>query len=253
MNMERKYWVPALERAQDVLQLVAGQPSKLKLMELSVATGINKSTMFSLLHTMETLNWLIKEKGDTYALGSFFGVIGNAYFAGMTLVKLFEEKAAHSVERLGETLQLARLEKGELVYLAKKDAATQVRLISEPGMRLPAYATAMGKVLLSAMDDAHVLALYKEGTYQAFTPNTVRNDEELLEQLRMARENGFAVDLEEIVLGFCCLAMPILDRNGVRIAAVSCSMPVHQWTSKQDLVKEELQNLAHALSATVPL
>jgi DNA-binding IclR family transcriptional regulator len=249
MKLERKYWVPALERAQDVLQLVAGQPSKLRLMDLSGATGINKSTMFSLLHTMETLNWVIKEKGDTYALGSFFGVIGNAYFTGMSLVKLFEEKAARSVERLGETIQLARLEKGELVYLAKKEAASQVRLISEPGMRLPAYATAMGKVLLSALEDKHVLALYEEGGYQAFTPKTVQSGEELLEVLRIARESGFAVDQEEIVIGFCCLAMPILNRNGDRIAAVSCSMPIHQWPMKQELAKEEMKLLAQSLSA----
>ncbi|CAN7716696.1 IclR family transcriptional regulator [Paenibacillus sp. LjRoot56] len=251
--MERKYWVPALERAQDVLQLVAEQPSRLRLMDLSIATGINKSTMFSLLHTMETLNWVIREKGDTYVLGSFFGVIGNAYFAGMSLVKLFEEKATRSVERLGETFQLARLEKGELVYLAKKEAPAQVRLISEPGMRLLAYATAMGKVLLSALEDAQVLALYEEGSYHAFTPKTVQSGEELLKQLRMIRKQGFAVDQEEIVLGFCCLAMPVVDRNGKWIAAVSCSMPVHQWTQKQELAKEEIQILTQALSATVPL
>ncbi|MDR6549223.1 IclR family transcriptional regulator [Paenibacillus qinlingensis] len=247
--MERKYWVPALERAQDVLQLVAAGPSKLKLMDLSAATGINKSTMFSLLHTMETLNWVIKEKGDTYALGSFFGMIGNAYFSGMSLVKLFEEKASRSVERLGETIQLGRLEKGELVYLAKKEGATQVRLISEPGMRLPAYATAMGKVLLAARADKQVLSYYEEGSFQSYTPNTVQSGEELLVQLRIARENGYAVDQEEVVLGFCCIAMPILDRNGESIAAVSCSMPVHQWTVKQDLAKQEMKLLAHALSA----
>ncbi|KRE69500.1 IclR family transcriptional regulator [Paenibacillus sp. Soil750] len=251
--MERKYWVPALERAQDVLQLVAEQPSRLRLMDLSIATGINKSTMFSLLHTMETLNWVIREKGDTYVLGSFFGVIGNAYFAGMSLVKLFEEKATRSVERLGETFQLARLEKGELVYLAKKEAPAQVRLISEPGMRLLAYATAMGKVLLSALEDAQVLALYEEGSYHAFTPKTVQSGEELLKQLRMIRKQGFAVDQEEIVLGFCCMAMPVVDRNGKWIAAVSCSMPVHQWSQKQELAKEEIQILTQALSATVPL
>ncbi|NQX58748.1 IclR family transcriptional regulator [Paenibacillus qinlingensis] len=251
--MERKYWVPALERAQDVLQLIADKPSRLKLMDLSVATGINKSTMFSLLHTMETLNWVIREKGDTYVLGSFFGVIGNAYFAGMSLVKLFEEKAARSVERLGETFQLARLEKGELVYLAKKEAPAQVRLISEPGMRLLAYATAMGKVLLSALEDSQVLALFEEGSYQAFTPHTVQSGEELLKQLRTVRQQGYAVDQEEIVLGFCCLAMPIVDRNGKWIAAVSCSMPVHQWAHKRDLAKEEIQILTQALSATVPL
>ncbi|MBP1965331.1 IclR family transcriptional regulator [Paenibacillus aceris] len=249
--MERKYWVPALERANNVLLELAGQPSKLKLMDLSAATGINKSTMFSLLQTMETLNWVNKEKGDTYSLGSVFGIIGNAYFAGMNLVKQFEERANHSIERIGEAIQLARLEKGELVYLAKKEAATHVRLISEPGMRLPAYATAMGKVLLSELDNDQVLALYKEGGYQAFTPNTVQSGDELLKQLQVVRERGYAIDLEEIALGFCCIAVPVVDRNGSRIAAVSCSMSVHQWPQKQELAKQEIEQLAHALSATI--
>ncbi|WP_054023575.1 IclR family transcriptional regulator [Bacillus sp. FJAT-28004] len=249
--MERKYWVPALERANDVLMLLAGQPSKFKLMDLSKATGINKSTMFSLLQTMEALNWVIKEKGDTYALGSVFGVLGNAYFAGMNLVKLFEEKAVLSVERLGETIQIARLEKGELVYLAKKEAATHVRLISEPGMRLPAYATAMGKVLLSALEDEHIAELYQEGSYQAFTPNTVQTGKELLLQIQAVRVRGYAVDLEEVAIGFCCVAAPILDRNGSMIAAVSCSMSVHHWPSKQERAVQEIKQLAQALSAVI--
>ncbi|OCT12299.1 IclR family transcriptional regulator [Paenibacillus pectinilyticus] len=246
--MERKYWVPALERAQDVLQLVAAQPSKLKLMDLSGATGINKSTMFSLLHTMETLDWVIKEKGDTYALGSFFGVIGNAYFAGMTLVKLFEENVKATMAIVGETIHLARLEKGEIVYLAKKEASAHVRIISEPGMRLPAYATAMGKLLLSTLKDEQVLSLYEEGSYQAFTPNTIQTGEELLGQLGRVRTNGYALDMEEIVPGFCCVAMPVLDRNGTWIAAVSSSMSVQQWSLKQEMAKEEIQQLAHSLS-----
>ncbi|MNR41716.1 Pectin degradation repressor protein KdgR [compost metagenome] len=116
-------------------------------------------------------------------------------------------------------------------------------------MRLPAYVTAMGKLLLSAMEDEQVLELYEEGSYKPYTPNTVQTGKQLLEQLRIARENGYAIDQEEAVLGFCCLAMPILDRNGVRIAAVSCSMPVHQWALKRTLVKDELQHLAQSLSA----
>ncbi|WNR42669.1 IclR family transcriptional regulator [Paenibacillus roseipurpureus] len=246
--MERKYWVPALERAQDVLKLLAGQPSKLKLMDLSLATGINKSTMFSLLHTMEALDWVVKEKGDTYALGSFFGGIGNAYFTGMSLVKHFQEQAEMTVHRLGESVQLARLDKGELVYLAKKEAATHVRLISEPGMRLPAYATAMGKALLSSLEDAQVLALYAESGYQTFTPHTVKTDIELLNQLGQVRARGYATEFEEVVQGFCCIAVPVLDRSGQPIAAVSTSMSTHLWAEKEELAREQIEQLAKKLS-----
>ncbi|WP_040713224.1 IclR family transcriptional regulator [Paenibacillus curdlanolyticus] len=248
--MERKYWVPAIERANDVLEQIASQPSKLKLMDLSAATGINKSTMFSLLQTMETLNWVIKEPGDTYALGAVFGVLGNAYFAGMNLVKLFEEKAEQTMRKLGETIQLARLEKGELVYLAKKEAATHVRLISEPGMRLPAYATAMGKALLASLENEQIDALYADEDYQAFTPNTVKSTLELQQHINEARALGYALDREEVALGFCCVAAPVLDRGGKAIGAVSCSMSVHHWPAKQALAVEEIQQLARSLSAS---
>lgn len=249
--MERKYWVPALERAQEVLTRIAEEPSKLKLMDLSAATGINKSTMFSLLHTMEVLNWVVKEKGDTYALGSAFGMFGNAYFAGMNVVKLFEEKAERALHRIGETLHMAKLEKGELVYLAKKEPAIQLRLISEPGMRVPAYATALGKVLLSELEDQKIRELYVDGEFQAFTPNTIQSNKQLIDQLNVVRASGYAFDLEEVVQGFCCVAAPIVDRNGRMIAAVSCSMPIHQWQSKQPQAIEEIQFLAQSMSAVI--
>ncbi|MGG1516105.1 IclR family transcriptional regulator [Paenibacillus oryzisoli] len=249
--MDKKYWVPALERAQEVLKLLAEQPSKLKLTDLSAATQINKSTMFSLLHTMEALNWVVKEKGDTYSLGAMFGLLGNAYFTGMSLVKLFTEKAEPYVARIGETLQMAKLEQGDIVYLAKKEASLHVRLISEPGMRLPAYATAMGKMLLAQLPDERVEALYAGGAFEAFTPHTVRSCDELLAQLHEVRRTGLAIDREEIVQGFCCVAAPVRGRGGDVTAAVSTTMPMHQWAVKQGLAAEAIRQFALELSAAI--
>lgn len=70
--MEKKYWVPALDKATRILELIAENPHQLKLIDLSRRLDINKSSMFSLLHTMEELRWISKDKGDTYALSSFF-------------------------------------------------------------------------------------------------------------------------------------------------------------------------------------
>ncbi|WP_199613587.1 IclR family transcriptional regulator [Paenibacillus alkalitolerans] len=249
--MDKKYWVPALERAHAVLQCIAEQPSKLRLMDLTKATGINKSSMFSILHTMEALEWVKREKGDTYTLGSVFAFLGNAYFSGINLVELFAEKAAETVERVGETVQLARLEKGDIVYLAKKEAVSPVRLLSEPGMRIPAYATAMGKMLLSPMDRQEIRALFPGQTLQPFTSNTIRSIDELFKQLEEVSSQGYATDIEEVVPGFCCAAAPIYNRNGDMIAAVSFSMPSHHWSEKRESAVSEIRRLAKLLSDAV--
>ncbi|CAM4237944.1 IclR family transcriptional regulator [Paenibacillus alkaliterrae] len=249
--MERKYWVPAIDRANAVLTKIASNPSSLKLMELSAQTGINKSTMFSLLQTLEALEWVKRDQGDTYSLGAAFAFFGNAYFASFDLVKQFLSLAAEYVERIGETLQIARLERGEIIYLAKKEAPSPVRLLSEPGMRMPAYATAMGKMLLSALSDNDIADLYGNAPFQAYTANTLSTVEALTDHLKTVRASGFAVDSEEIVPGFVCVAAPIYDRAGNIIAATSFSMPAHHWEEKREAAIAEIGNFARRLSTSL--
>jgi len=146
--MEKKYWVPALEKADAVLQAVSEQPSKLRLIDLSNRLGINKSSMFSLLGTMEALEWVVREAEGTYSLGSKLGFIGNAFFKQFSLIDRFRKEAAVTKHTIQETIQLAKLERQEVLYLAKEEMPSPVRLASEPGMKLPAHITALGKCYL---------------------------------------------------------------------------------------------------------
>ncbi|MFC5530716.1 IclR family transcriptional regulator [Cohnella yongneupensis] len=246
--MERKYWVPGLERAHAVLQAVVKSPSKLRLTDLTNETGINKSTMFSLLHTMESLDWLKRESNDTYAIGTAFGWLGNAYFSGFSLADQFKEWADETASRLGETVQMAILDRGEIVYIAKKEATSPVRLVSEPGMRMPAHATAMGKLLLSQYPDDIVRELLQDRAMVKLTPNTLVSVERLVEQLAEIRRTGISFDLEEAVLGICCTAAPVFDRDGKITAAVSVSMLTRNWERKKSEACEQIQKLGKKLS-----
>ncbi|MDB5085956.1 MAG: IclR family transcriptional regulator, partial [Bacilli bacterium] len=57
--MQQKYWVPALEKASQILSLLAAEPARMRLMDLSTILVIHKSSMFSLLHTLENLGWVV--------------------------------------------------------------------------------------------------------------------------------------------------------------------------------------------------
>ncbi|MFE5318746.1 IclR family transcriptional regulator [Paenibacillus sp. NPDC056579] len=247
--MDKKYWVPALEKADVILQAISGQPSKLKLMDLSKLSGINKSSMFSLLNTLEALEWVVREAEGTYSLGSKLGFLGNVYFKQFSLIDRFRKEASITKHTIQETIQLARLEQSDVLYLAKEEMPSPVRLASEPGMKLPAHATALGKVMLAALDSDKVKAMYPdEQLHNGLTQHTIKSRDELLGQLTQIRAEGFACDLQEAVMGFCCVAAPVLDAQGNTVAAISCSMFQHEWEQKRSQAQKEICALAARLS-----
>ncbi|MFC0329143.1 IclR family transcriptional regulator [Paenibacillus sepulcri] len=248
MTEERKYWVPALEKADRVLSVVSLEPGKYKLIDLSRQLAINKSSMFSLLHTLETLNWVKKGADDTYSLGEAIAVLGSSLVKQFDLNDRFQSEAAGARDRLQETIQLARRIEDHILYLGKVEALTPVRLQSEPGMRLPAHTTALGKVMLAQLPEAEWKRLYPERALTMQTPNTIGDREKLFQQLRQIRQQGFALDDQESVVGFRCVAAPIYNIVGDTIASVSCSMPLHQWEQKAADTKREIVDLAKRLS-----
>lgn len=247
--MDKKYWVPALERANDILLQISEEPSQLKLIDLSKQLSIHKSSMFSLLNTMETLGWIVRNADNTYALGASIGMIGMRYSHNNSLIDLFHREAIVSKGILNETIQLAKLDQQDVLYLAKEEAPTPVKLASQPGMKLPAHATALGKCMLARMDPEEFEQLYAEvDSLAVLTPFTLSTKEALRQELYDIRNNGFALDQQESVEGFKCVAAPIVGANGQAIAAVSCSMPKHVWEQKQHAVISEIVSLAGRLS-----
>ncbi|MBC8079892.1 MAG: IclR family transcriptional regulator [Gorillibacterium sp.] len=245
--MERKYWVPALERANLILNKIANGHGKLKLIELSKETGINKSSIYSLLRTMESLEWVTKDRSEAYALGRAMVFYNQSFLRSDNLVERFLESSPSVVENIGESVQLSMLDGNEIVYLAKKEGPSLVRLISEPGMRFPAYATAMGKMMLSALSEDNVKELLADAPLNSLTPNTITDLDRLLEELDGIRKNGFAIDHEEVIQGFICVAAPIRNPSGHTIAAISTSMLKHVWELKKDMAVSEILRLAEQL------
>lgn len=248
--LDDKYRVPAIERAHLILKEISQHPGELKLIDLSRTLAINKSSMYSLLLTMENLGWIEKETGETYRLGRELSRFGHAAMQQRDLNESFHKEASLSKLRLGESFQLAVLDGKEVLYIAKEEALTPVRLASEPGMRLPAHATALGKAMLADLSKDELISFYPTNLepFQQLTMHTITSSQALIMDLDQIRKQGYALDLEEAVLGFSCAAAPIRNAEGKVIAAVSCSMMLPQWEQKKQSCIEEICKLAHKLS-----
>jgi len=246
--MDQKYHVPALDRANAVLDAIGDEPYRWKLSDLSKMLGISKSTLYSLLVTMERLQWVSRNRNETYAIGSALGRYGSAFFRQYDLIEDFRRLAEPIMLKLQESIQLAVLEGSDVLYLSKMEAPTPVQMVSGPGVRFPAHATGLGKALMADMNEERISHLYPEEALPQITFHTISSRESLLRELENVRKVGYSIDIQEGVMGFCCAAAPIRKRNGDIAAAVSCSVPIHHWEEKKELAMQEIGHLAQRLS-----
>lgn len=246
--MSKKYWVPAIERADIVLTTIAQTSEKVKLIDICKKSGINKSSLFSILNTLQKLGWVVKDLDNTYSLGPKLGYLGTKYIRQFDLTKAFDKEAEETVKVVKETIQLSILEGTEIIYLAKKEGPSRVRIVSEPGMRMPAHSTAMGKVMLSQFSKQKLFEKYKTDQLKKVTEKTVDNLDDLFDQIETIQKNKYIIESGEAVKGFTCIAAPIKNEFNEIIAAVSITLSSEVWDSKKDVCKKEILKLADKLS-----
>jgi IclR family acetate operon transcriptional repressor len=130
-------------------------------------------------------------------------------------------------------VQLAIMQDTSLVNVLRRDARHAVRVgAGLGGESNAAHATATGKAILAWLPPRELDRIIADKGLTAFTANTIVDKDELKEQLRLTRRNGFAVDREEFQLGVVCLGAAIRDHAGAVVGSISVSSPLFRATSE---------------------
>lgn len=246
--------VKSVVKVLDILEHLGSSQSAIGLSDLSRATGLSVSTAFRLLQTLMVRGYVEQEKANrTYSLGPRIFQMGSAYLRGSDLATIARPHLEALRDEVGETAYLVTFSQGEIVQLCKADGKQAVSAAIRPMVREPAYCTATGKVLLSALSPDEFESYLLTVEMQSFTLRTLTSKTELRREIRTVRKKGFALDLEEFVPNLCCVAIPVPDHNGgAPLAAISIAMPkmrfkkgnVSGWCSqmreKATLITEQL-------------
>lgn len=215
--------VKSADRTLDVLEALASGAAGLG--ELSLRLGIPKSSLHSILRTLDHRGWVETDAARSiYSLGMSALLIGSSYVdQDPTVIRTSDIMDRLALET-GETVHLARLELPDVVYLAKRESVHPLRMFSAIGRRLPAHATALGKVALAELSDEAVKALLPE-SLPGVTPHTITSRDELIEHLAVVRRQGYAIDAEEACIGLRCFAVTLPFTSPAK-DAISCSIPL---------------------------
>ncbi|MFC7557433.1 IclR family transcriptional regulator [Pseudoroseomonas wenyumeiae] len=152
---DERYLVPALIRGLGLLQAFGPGRTEMTLAELAAAIGVTRSAAYRLAYTLEHLGFLRHDpRGRRYALGPEVLRLGYGYLASRDLVEVAGPALEALRDRTGWSAHLGILEGTEVVYVARVPTRRSVASNVQLGSRLPAHATAMGRILLAALPEA---------------------------------------------------------------------------------------------------
>jgi IclR family transcriptional regulator, pca regulon regulatory protein len=132
----------------------------------------------------------------------------------------FLERIRNALE---ESVSLAVLDGADALFIARSEASRIVSTGVQVGARLPAFISASGRVLLAALPHDDMLAMLARAELQRRTSKTLVDRDAVKRVILDTREQAYAIGDEELELGLCALALPLIDRTGRTVAAISVS------------------------------
>jgi IclR family transcriptional regulator, acetate operon repressor len=229
--------VKSAERTVRILQALAEPPYVFSVAQLQERTGYPRSSLHALLRTLVDLGWIEPPAtsgpgAGGYGIGSQALLTGTAYLDRDPALP----QALATIEAVRDearcTTHVARLEGGDVVYLATRDAPDAHRGHSRVGRFLPAYATALGKALLAERSAPELDELLPGTDLPPLTPDTVATRTGLDAELADVRRRGWSVEHGQNLAGTVCVGVPVEYRIPAT-DALSCSLPAEIATDAE--------------------
>jgi DNA-binding IclR family transcriptional regulator len=228
------YHVRALERALDLLDAFTISEPELSFSELVSRIDLAKSTTFRLIAILEERGYLERSPDtDRYRIGIRAFEIGSIYIQS-TQIEAEAQPFLHQLAlTCNQTANLAVLDHDQIVHIAVVAPDRPIRYYATIGQREYAHSTGLGKALLCDHDDEQLARLAEHMGLPKKTERTIVDLDKLSAHLAHVREQGYAIDDEESVLGLTCIAAPIRDERNRIVAAVSVSGPLFDFSAEQ--------------------
>lgn len=223
--------VQSVDRAARILEILAGT-GEAGVTEIAAALDVHKSTAFRLMAALESRDLVeqVAERGK-YRLGTGILRLAGATIARLDVVQEARPLCRQLAAGTGETVNLAVLSDGAVLYLDQVAGSTAIQPHNWVGQRVPAHATANGRVLLSALPDDQVVNQLGE-RLATYTPATLASAAELIAAIQRVRDDGYAVAVDELEVGLTAVAAPVRSLHGDVVASVSVSGPTFRLSGR---------------------
>ncbi|RZU63104.1 IclR family transcriptional regulator [Zhihengliuella halotolerans] len=207
MTAKTSSGVQSVERAFDLLELIARAGGECTLSELAEQTPLPLPTIHRLLRTLVGIGHVRQLPNRRYALGPRLIRLGEV--ANRQLGALAAPVLRSLVQELGESANLAVLDGDMVTYTGQVPSPHSMRMNTEVGRRANLHNSGVGKAILATLDDERITRLVLQAGMPAATEHSISTLPALMAEVEQIRAQGYAVDEEEQEIGVRCFAMPV--------------------------------------------
>lgn len=237
--------VGSLSKGLGLLEILASAPNGLRLTEVADAAELTRAGARRLLLTFVADGW-VRQEGRHFLLSPKLLVLTRRWLGQASLWTYAEPILKEVSQAVGESCSAAILQGDEVVYVARVAGSAILTVALGVGTRLPAYCTAMGRVLLSELDPSELTRFLGQLSIRAVTPKTITDPLLLAARIAEVHRDGYAILDEELELGLRSIAVPVRSRAQTIVASINVSTQSarHSCIDMHDLFLPHLLNAA---------
>ncbi|NMW85749.1 IclR family transcriptional regulator [Peptoniphilus sp. AGMB00490] len=238
--------VVVLDRAFDILELLS-EKDKLSFSELKNSTGISKASLSRILTTLTNKNFISKNENTLeYSLTLKLFEVGAKAIKNFDYLELIRANLNEISNELGVIAQFSIEYNNQNIlciesYDNKNDAFS---IYTRVGQTSAMYSTSAGKAILSTYSNENIISRFKDVEFKKFSPNTIDNLQDLLEDISLVRKNNFASDKEENEIGVFCIGSALKSYNNKALGAISLSSRSKEITTDPKYSKNLLNKVS---------
>jgi IclR family transcriptional regulator, pca regulon regulatory protein len=215
-------FMTSLARGLMVIRAFTDREPNLSIAEVARITGLPRAVARRCLYTMVQLGY-VGSDGRAYFLRPKILALGYAYLSSTSLGIALQPYLEKVSEATHESCSVGVLEEDEVVYVARAATRRIMSVDLNVGSRLPAYCSAIGRVLLSHLTEAELADYLERVRLNPLTEHTVRTPETLQAAIDQVRQKGYALVDQELEIGLRSVAVPVRNVSGRVVAAMNVS------------------------------
>jgi DNA-binding IclR family transcriptional regulator len=245
---ENNYRVPALERGLSIIEMFSASERALSMGEIAERLQLTQSAIYRIVQTLVERGYLRKTAKSIYELGPRVVSSGFSWLASRDIVEIAMPWLNALRDRTSLSCHLGIREHTDAIYIYRAFAQQRLTVNVPIGSRLPCHGTAVGRVLLSSLDEAQLYALYRDVRLDGYPPPAPKTFPELQRLLEADRAEGWAVSRSDYSTA---IAAPIRNHLGAIIAAINLSGPdaIMQSPGVLEHSRNALLDCARSISA----
>lgn len=221
----------SLDKALGLLDLLCKEGTA-SIKTLSALSGLPAPTVHRLLAVLARNNYVRHDSGTRdYALAVKFLEFGARVRGDIRLASLAMPAMRELMEISGETVNLVVFEHEEAIYVEQVvNPRAMLLMFTRIGARIPLYCSGVGKAYLAVQTPEYVNAYLAKVERVQRTRHTLVDTAALHNELQQIRQQGYALDHEEMEYGVRCASALIRQSQDVILGALSVSGPIARVT-----------------------